>query len=376
MENNEVIEQNILDKLNNSIDRVIADKNRYNLDYEFIEETLEKLLKDRRIVGMGKTTILTNVSKEQALREILQFFKSVDEEFCNKAIKVILQQNEKVKMNIYNINSIRRLDKEDENGIEEYDYIGSVSSNRGKATVHIPLGEDLNAENTKKIGSTNHCTIDDLCTIVHEISHLFDFEIDDTLPSRNKLLNPDIRKGLRKYNLTRELLTETTATVFEGIFADYLLQNTKYCKTETKQNIITKQVSFLIDAQYVHAKLFLAREKEKSGIISQNFIKQTMKQKHLSKSYVKYLATCITKDIHNMQFERRYAFAGLIAPTIIKKYRQNPKEGAEQLKKYLSYVKQDNFEEALGVFGITWDREGIDQMIRNVKEEEYMEFER
>ena len=77
------------------------------------------------------------------------------------------------------------------------------------------------------------------------------------------------------------------------------------------------------------------------------------------------MAHDIIYDSRNMLYEKRYALGGLIAPTIIKKYKE---EGAEPLKRYLEESKNENFKGAMDVLGIELNQEGINQLIINMKD--------
>lgn len=78
------------------------------------------------------------------------------------------------------------------------------------------------------------------------------------------------------------------------------------------------------------------------------------------------MANDIIHDPRDMLFEKRYALGRLIAPAIIKKYKE---EGISALKKYLEESKNQNFEGAMKALGIELNEQGINQLVANVKEQ-------
>ena len=86
----------------------------------------------------------------------------------------------------------------------------------------------------------------------------------------------------------------------------------------------------------------------------------------------------IAKDIvdypKDMLWESKYAIAGLISPTIVKKYKN---EGIEALKTYLKDVKEDNFYEVLQTLGIEKSEKGLNELIKtkNIQEESFTKDE-
>ena len=123
---------------------------------------------------------------------------------------------------------------------------------------------------------------------------------------------------------------------------------------------------YLNDARLVYAKLLLAKEKSKNGEINLEFVEKFMKDNGFTTQYIRRMAHNIINDPRDMLYEKRYALGGLIASTIIKKYKE---EGAETLKKYLEEAKNENFEGAMNVLGIELNEQGINQLIANVKEQ-------
>lgn len=361
-DNSVVMREKFLNKLNIAIDKVIREKESINLDYDLIEKALGIMLRNVRSVDTGKISIVTPIKKEEMLKIVLDFFKSIDSEIYKKAIDTILQQTENIKMNIYNLHEVKDFTKKDDNGFPVYSSGAEVEYTNGFAAVHIPIKRELDSKEEKILGK-EECTLEDLYTIVHEISHLFDLDLDFGKPDRDELQG---KKGKQKRRITRELLGEATAISFEGMLTEYLLEKGIYSKEAIQEMSNLTLNSLLQDARLVYAKLLLAREKIKNGEIKLEFVEKFMRDNNFSIQYIRMMAYNIINDPRNMLYEKRYALGGLIAPTIIKKYRE---EGAETLKRYLEEAKNENFEETMAVLGIELNEQGINQLVSNVKEQ-------
>lgn len=170
--NREFIEQ-----LNRTIDRVIDEKKTMNLNYDLLEKTLGLMLRSNINARYSPIQTITPLKKEEILKITLDFFKFIDIEFYNKARDVILQKNKNIKMNVYDINNIKDFSQRDENGLLQYTPEGNVESYNGNTKVNIPTRRAFNYKG-EDIEDNNACTLNDLYTIVHEISHLFDLDMD------------------------------------------------------------------------------------------------------------------------------------------------------------------------------------------------------
>lgn len=357
-----VMREKFLNKLNTAIDKVIEEKDAMDLDYDFIEKSLGAMIRNVKNIEVGKITVLTPIAKEEMLKVTLDFFESIDPELHKKAVDTILQQTENIKMRIYNIHKIKDFKKRDENGVLEYTEKGSVYSSNGYATVHVPTKRELEPEE-ENILDKNSCTLEDLYAMVHEISHLFDLDLELGKPDKEELSGG---RDKRKTRITRELLGEATAISFEGMLSEYLLKNEIYSKGAIQEIANLSMNSYLNDARLVYAKLLLAREKERNGEIKAEYVEKFMRDNGFTTQYIRRMASNIINDPRDMLFEKRYAFGGLIAPTIIKKYKE---EGEEPLKRYLHEAKKENFEGAMEAIGIELNEQGLNQLIINMREQ-------
>lgn len=357
-----VMKENFLKELNQAIDKVIGEKKDLNIDYDLLEQALGYMLKSCTSVKISPISVITPLEKSEMLGVTLDFFKSIDISIYRQAIETVLQQHENIKLKIYNVHEVKDFNKKDEFNLLEYTSDGSVQSNKGNAVVNVPTKVKVNSKE-ENILDENECTLEDLYTVVHEISHLFDLDLESERASNEEL------KGERpesKASDTRELLGEATTIAFEGMLTDYLTKNTDYSKQTIEEISSIRINSFMQDARLVYAKLLLAKEKSQNGEITLQYIEKFMRDNNFSTQYVRRMARNIIDDPRSMNFEKRYALGGLIAPTIIKKYKE---DGPSILKKYLEESKNGNFKGAMNTLGIQLNDEGLKVLVNNLKEQ-------
>ena len=135
------------------------------------------MVKNSRFIDNGPISTVVPIKKSEMLTVTLDFFKSIDIEFYRKAIDTILQQNSNIKMNIYNFHNIKSYERRDNNHLLEYTPYGTVQSRNGLAKVNIPTRTELSSKE-EKIFDKDTCTLEDLYTVVHEISHIVDLELE------------------------------------------------------------------------------------------------------------------------------------------------------------------------------------------------------
>lgn len=356
-----VMRENFLRELNIAVDRVIKEKESMKLEYDLIEKSLGVMIRNVKKLEVNPISALTPIKKENMIKITLDFFKSIDPEFHKKAINTILQQNENIKMNIYNIHEVKDFSKEDELGLLKYTHNGNVECRGGFARVNVPTRRELDSEE-EKILSKDECALEDLYTIVHETTHLFDLDLEKDKTDREQLRGGGEK---RKERTTRELLGEATTIAFEGLLSEYLLNNTNISKYAIQEMDILKLNSYLQDARMVYSKLLLAKEKGKNGEITLEFVEKLMRDNGFSTQDIRRMANDIIHNPHGMLYQKRYALGTLISPTIIKKYKE---EGPIALKEYLEEAKNENFEGALKVLGIEINDQGLNQLIKNLRE--------
>lgn len=364
-DDNIVMKEQFLKELNIAIDKVIEEKQQMGIDYDILEHILGNMLRVVHIRNTSQVEKIIPMKKEEMLKITLDFFKSVDEEFYKKAVNLILQQHKNIKMKIYNAHKIQDYSKKDEIELYEYTRLGSVQTDLGESRVNIPTQTQLNLN--ERILDDDAVTLKDLYIAVHEISHMFDLNIEASIPDKEAILG---KKTSWNKSFTRELLGESTAHAFEIMLTDYLLKNNLYSKDAILQVENQRANSALIDAKLVYTKLVLAKEKEKSGNITLEHVEKLMRENNMSIQGVRRLARQIIDDPRDMLFEKRYAIAGLVAPTIAKIYSEDNEKGIEIIKDYLKEAKEDNLQNVLKILGIEVSEKGINKLIQNMKNQE------
>lgn len=355
-----VMKQGFLNELNVAADRIIEEKKAMPLNYMLIEQALKAVSRNRNM-NTRAFNIVVPIKKEEMLKTTLNFFESIDPEFYEKAVKVILGQNADVRMHIYDSCNAKSLKPRNENEFDEYTPYGIVETRKGHALVNIPTGSELRNKEEKEINNSNP-TLDDLYTIVHEIGHLLDLNLDLGKATKKELAGePEIYEE----NITRELTAEATTIALEGMLSEYLLKNTSYPHSAIQQITYRRINDCLGKIRIVYAKLLLAKEKEEKGEITLSFIEKAMRDYGLSIQGVRRMAHNIINAPKDLCMQNRYAIGGLLAPTIIKTYKTS---GSEPFKRYLEEAKQCNLESALKQIGVQLNEEGFNKVITNFQE--------
>lgn len=353
-----------LEQLNRAIDRTITEKQRFDIDYNMLENVLATIVKNQRFRQVGPVDKLIPIKKTEILSVALNFFASIDEEFYNEALKVILGQRDRTKMGIYNVHNVLDFNEKDENRLHKYTKDGNVETHYGSSYVHIPLQHWISRKESKLLNE-DEGTLEDLYIVVHEISHLFDLNPLDTALTTQEIVQKETANSKRK--VTRKLLGEATPIAFEGLLTDYLLQNRLYSEAAIRDVANIRANSSLMDARKTYAKLVLAAEKERNGEITLDFVEKMMKQKNMSVQDVRRTARRVIDDDKGALYRNRYAIGGLVAPTIIKAYKSDKVDGKHALKAYLKAVHDDDLISALNAIGIELNEQGMGTLVKNMK---------
>lgn len=356
-----IMREGFLQKLNNAIDRTIEEKKELTLDYDLLEHVLGKTLQNQKSGDTDRITKVVTMKQEEMLGIALSFFESIDPEIYKKALAIMLQQNDNVTMNIYDVHQVKNFSKLDEFGMMENTEEGSFQyTTIGHARINIPTRSELGIKETKLLNE-GECTLEDLYTVVHETAHMLDLDLEKNADKREEILNGDTKS---KRIFTRELLGESTAIAFEGLLTEYLLNNTKIPKEAIKQIDNNRINGSTYAARLVYMKLILANQKSKEGKITIEYIESLMRNNNFSTQFIRRMAIDIINDPRTILYEKRYALAGIISPTIVATYKQ---KGVGALKEYLQAAKDDNFLKALNSLGIEFNEQGLNKLIQNMR---------
>ena len=352
-----IMNKGFLEEFNIALNNVNKQKKDFDFDYDFLESALSKVIRYRKIKSSEIRTVVP-MTKEKMLSIALSFFKWVDEDIYEKAVNIILQNKNNTKLNIYNVHEVKDFNEKDENNMVKYVNNGSVHFYNLKTSVHIPIKKYLQKEEQTLLNE-NECTLDDLYVAVHEISHIFDSDVEEDV--QGSIIE---KEGNNNINASRELLGEATTIAFEELLTDYLLNNTSYSKKDVEKMVNRRINSCLDSAEFTYIGLLLAKEKEKKGVINEELLEKVIRDNNMSIFDIRRIAYYMVNKHCDVFIENRYAFGGIVAPTISKKYRE---KGSEVLKQYFEEVRNDNFENALKVLDIDITKNGIDELISNMK---------
>lgn len=312
--------------------------------------------KKRRIKSVSlkghERSIYVNVGIPQALREILDFLKEIDNDLYLYALSLIVgQTNEKLQLfdpraRHFDIN------KEELKGRS----VNTIKN--GQRYVNVALNEHISkqvARRVRKFTSEDSCSVVEMIKILHEISHNFD---------RSSKRGELDKKGRFNFpNATSLYLDETTACFFETIFGDYLLRKHPEYEgmvlSDRKERIITNGRC----VERTRIASALVRIKEEKGYIPQDFLENIT-----SKGTTDGIRKDLLKE-KRLFTDRKYALAQLLVPTMVKVFRQDEVKGKERIRKYLERVKDNDFDGALAVFGIDLrDKDSYNDLLKNYRE--------
>ena len=286
----------------------------------------------------------------------LDFFKSIDEDFYQKAKNVILNVDEHVNIEIININNSDKTKKE-----------GYVKTINGKSEVYIPTQIEV----LKKVALKDEiCTLGDLITLVHELAHLLDLNYKDSLPTNEEILRNDLKVIEYKHTFTRELFGESTAIAFETLLMEYLMKETDYSNLVIIQEYIKRANELYDMTASLYFRLQLVKIKEEKNLITYDDLLNIAKSNGVSSDYFNFILRKTINDKASLTLRNRYVFAGAMSSTIIKKYHEN---GVGTLKDYLTAVREDKEDDVVNILGIDMDEDGIQQILENdMREKIYM----
>lgn len=358
-----ILDEKTLRALDRKIDYEIHDMEKHPIDFNLLQYVLEEMTRNQQIRRTSYVDKIVPIKREEMLAVTLDFFKSIDEEFYRQAIDVIMNKNEKLKMYIYNAHLAQKTEQKDENGISMYSATPCIESNNGHTNVLIPLQYGISKEHASKLLDKNSGTLNDLYSIVHEISHLFDHDEDVRgVPTTEEIIEGKEHQRPES-QINSDLLVEATAATFEGLLTNYLLERGLYPRAAVTDIAISRMHNSIYKARIACAEVTLANIKRKKGEITNDDIENLMNKHRMSVPYVRQTARRIIDDKKTVMYKNRYAIAGLIAPTIISEVEQKGENGVECLKRYLKASHDNDFDGALMALGIEKTPEGLRKIV-------------
>lgn len=365
LENLITLDEKILESLNKKVDLVIEDMGKHSLDYGALERIYQEIISAQKIVRYSRVDKLVPMKREEMLALALEFFQSIDDEFYRKAINAILNQNDKLKMNIYNYHLTRKSDEKDEHGVQIYSDGASVQTENGFSTVFIPLQKHLKKDHAQKLLGKEDGSLAETYVVVHEIAHLFDLEED----VNSSITGEDILEGKphkRPKTVTGDLLKEGTAIAFEFLFSDFLLNKGGYPPSVIVDEDIRNIHSGIDKARVLSVEFELAKRKKAKGKITNEDVDEIRKKQRISVPYTRSMAKRIIDSKNSPVFRNRYVIGALIASTIANIYEENKESAIKTIKEYVQASKRGDFNEALIALGIEYSEQGLKTMIDNL----------
>ena len=342
-----------IDELNNAINECrLKTIGVEFIDYHFLEFASQEFMK---IANFNEEPLyIKYYSHEQALAIVLDFFKSLGvEEWYDKAKEIIFSLNKNIGINIFNYEEASDLKATDKNGIKMFSMESGIESRIDENDDGIIKDEDPKSlvrisKNSRYYGINEifkkyKITLEDIQTIVHEISHSFD--ISNDLESIEK----------------RSIIAEITPFCFEKMLDEYLISNNIVNRTIVNSINTDRSQDIMYHARYVYTVINLYRIQEEDGRITKEGINEFLREKNIHD--IDYVRECLM-DVIDSDYHVKYLIAGLASSMYLKHFKENSKQALERLQKYCKYIKDgDVSEETLKLVGFEQDDKSVKEAL-------------
>ena len=321
-----------IEKLNGFIHENLVNR-RNATPYGLLRNIAEQMTFGIKIPDRRFPAIKQKMEIDRAKKIVLDFFKSVDEQWYEKA-KAIIEGKSEFEFHIYYKDEIspRLMDTKRQDGLPLYSSFGCLHSNKNGKGIYVPCERSIR----------------DVFILAHEISHSFDYrEIDP--PARN-------------------LLGEVTSYTFEAMLQQYLLEQNLISREDATNMEKANIISHYDDAVETYAKLMLMRIKESRGPgsrITEEDLAQIQQKYHISDGTFDYILGRMMGKlaVPEVDYRARYMIAQLVYPYIMEQYYNNPQETVVRMKHFFEATGQNDLERALLSLGIEPKDESIPMLI-------------
>ena len=366
------MEKERLDKLNRIASRIILEEEKYPLDFELQLNMFKKMITTNPINDSNNGIELL-LSREEVLKRVLKFYKTVDIEYYSVALDFLLQLKKNKSLEIFfcRKGNLSRLEQSsvERKGYHMHDYIFDETE------IYIPTR--LNEKRKEmEIYNKNTDIINDSITIVHEIAHALDVNKIEGLFSILADINEnpefiakkheEIGKKVSANNRARNIFAETTAITFEKLYMQYLMENTNYPKSNISNIAVRRFNNSLYNADECYDNLRIAKIKKENGAIRNDDIILLMEEYGESREKIEKRIERIIREKGQINEAKKYAIAGLFAPTIVFQYQTN---GANVLKQYIAAVKNNSVDQIFNLLQIPKNQEGINTLFVNMQKQ-------
>ena len=356
-----------LEKLNRIADRIILNEEMSPLDFELLLKMLKKMI-TANLIRKPNNSVGLLLSKEEAFKRVLEFYKTIDIEYYREALDFLLQLKKNKSLEIL----FRREDRPSLEAISvkqrgDYTYDHVYDKTR------IFISTQLKQKDEMEVNNKNTVEIQDSVTIVHEIAHCFDQNKTEGLVSifsdihkTNSEKFKEIGKSVEENNRVRGVFSETTAITFERLFLKYLMEKTEYPKSNIGGLAIRRYNDSLYNADECYDNLRIAKIKKENGRICNDDIKLLMDEYHESEEIIEKRIARIIRENGKINEMKNYAIAGLFAPTLVLQYQQN---GVNVLKQYIEAIKNNSINQIFDLLEIQRNEKGIDALFVNMNKQ-------
>ena len=361
------VNEETLNKLNKTADRIILSEEMCPLEFELLLKMLKKMISTNLIKNPNNGVELL-LSKEEILKRVLEFYKTIDIKYYSEALDFLLQLKKNKSLEILlgrkDTPSLEPISVK-QRGYHGYDFIYDKTN--------IFIRTQLKQKEEMEVNNKNIFEIRDSMNIVHEIAHSFDlnkteglFSIFSNIHKTESKKIKEIDKKVKENNMVRDVFSETTAVTFETLYLQYLMEMTEYPKSAISSLVIRRFNDSLYNADECYDNLRIAKIKKENGRICNEDIELLMDEYDENwKIIEKRIARIIRKNgqINEM---KKYAISGLFTPTLVLQYQQN---GVNILKQYIEAIKNNSIDQLFDLLEIKRNQEGIDALFVNMKKQ-------
>jgi len=226
-ENNLLFLNNFNKVIDNISEEIEKDKYMKNSHfYSFIKNAMDVICQKMSYQTENTNRQITVIQEDKMFEVILDFFKSINIEFYNKALEILKNKYPNTRTYIYDFH------RDDPNHLTHY----CIHYEKGKAEIFLPLRYRLSENQSKEIDlkyGENFYTIDDLYSITHEISHLFDIKPENTKVAMGGFYT--IIKDGKPFGTYQDIKDSRTAIGIsskDNIMYILVVEGEFYCKSE------------------------------------------------------------------------------------------------------------------------------------------------
>lgn len=304
----------------------------------------------RNLNGQFSYNVFHPKDKDEVIKIVLKFYQNLDRDFYERAKRIILDQDDDIKIVIYDDKVKKYLPKNrgfkqysDEPKITTYDadiFLDNKNCNHkfknGVAQIYIPLQGELK----------------DINVLTHEIAHTFSLSYRDY----NK-------------NETEKLFSETCPIIMEKLLENYLLKRNYISDYQIINRIIKSERGLNRYSHINSTRLDLSKIYEEKGILNKEDLLEYMKQKgfKLTKDNVNTMVDIIVNSKENIFESTKYVLASLISLRIYK-LGADDKERVEILKGFLNGIKNNELDEVFSSIGLENNEESFNVLAKEKNE--------